>query len=188
MRSASRPKAAHGRHRHARTMPHMETPVFTTTRHAASLRSSNNCKCVIEIFFIARGESPLHKRLNLHGPFGRVPLLEYGGLQPILPFLEGRSDAACRIVIHLRRSRCCLRGVNGVEGGNPPNDLPAMPTVGAGSSQREDSPAHLPPVAIRANQTWGPTVYNDAVIFNRNAARHVATNAAAPPHRRRGPE
>jgi len=27
----------------------------TTTRHAASLRSSNNCKCLIETFFIARG-------------------------------------------------------------------------------------------------------------------------------------
>ena len=57
----------------ARTMPHMETPVFITTRHAASLRSSNNCKCLIETFFIARGESPLHKRLNPYGAFGRVP-------------------------------------------------------------------------------------------------------------------
>ena len=27
--------------------------------------------------------------------------LEYGGLQPILPFLEWRSDAACRVVIFL---------------------------------------------------------------------------------------
>ena len=42
---------------YARTMPHMETPVFTTTRHAASLRSSNNCKCLIETFFIARGKA-----------------------------------------------------------------------------------------------------------------------------------
>ena len=50
------PNVAHGRH-HARTMPHMETPVFTTTRHAASLRSSNNCKCLIETFFIARGKA-----------------------------------------------------------------------------------------------------------------------------------
>ena len=36
-----------------------------------------------------------------HGPFAAVPLLEYGGLKPILPFLGGRSDAACRIVIRL---------------------------------------------------------------------------------------
>ena len=26
---------------------------------------------------------------------------EYGGLKPILPFLGGRSDAACRIAIRL---------------------------------------------------------------------------------------
>ena len=73
--------------------------VFTTTRHAASLRSSNNCKCLIEMFFIARGESPLHKRLTPYGPFSAVSPLEYGGLKPILPFLEGRSDAACRVAI-----------------------------------------------------------------------------------------
>ena len=78
--------------------PH-EPVVFTTTRHAASLRSSNNCKCLIETFFIARGESPLHKGLNPYGPFSAFPLLEYRGLKPILPFLEGRSDATCRVVI-----------------------------------------------------------------------------------------
>ena len=78
--------------------------VFTTTRHAASLRSSNNCKCLIEMFFIARGESPLHKRLTPYGPFFAVPLLEYGGLRPIPPFLGGRSDAACRVVIFLHAS------------------------------------------------------------------------------------
>ena len=33
------------------------------------------------------------------GPFAAVSLLEYDGLQPILPFLGGRSDAACRVVI-----------------------------------------------------------------------------------------
>ena len=103
---------------YARIMPHMEIPVFTTTRHAASLRSSNNCKCLIETFFIARGESPLHKGLNPYGPFSAVSLLEHGGLKPILPFLEGRSDAACRVVIRLGRSRCCMRGVNGGRGGD----------------------------------------------------------------------
>ena len=41
------------------TMPPTETPVFITTRHATSLRSSNNCKCLIETFFIARGGKAL---------------------------------------------------------------------------------------------------------------------------------
>ena len=47
---------------HARTMPPRvphEPVVFTTMRHAASLRSSNNCKCLIETFFIARGGKAL---------------------------------------------------------------------------------------------------------------------------------
>ena len=30
-----------------------------------------------------------------------VSFLEYGGLKPILPFLGGRSDAACRVVIQM---------------------------------------------------------------------------------------
>ena len=29
--------------------------------------------------------------------------MEYRGLKPILPFLEGRSDAACRVVIRSLR-------------------------------------------------------------------------------------
>ena len=158
--------------------------------------------------------------------FRRGFLLEYGGLKPILPFLEGRSDAACRVVIRLHAfhlwspygfsndaARCVamvfeiwnfliendlrarrenlsrkiapLRsfcrgspfgirrfksilpflggrsdaarrvvtppsavpvdprmGVNNGRCSIPRNALPAMPTVGAGSSQREDSPAH----------------------------------------------
>ena len=42
-----------------------------------------------------------YKRLNLSGPFAAVSLLEYGGLNPILPILRGRSDAARRVVIRL---------------------------------------------------------------------------------------
>ena len=53
---------------------------------------------MIENDLRARRENP-PKRLNLYGPFAAVSLLEYGGLKPILPFLEGRSDAACRVVI-----------------------------------------------------------------------------------------
>ena len=117
--------------------------VFTTMRHAASLRSSNNCKCLIETFFIARVKSPLHKRLNPCGLFSAAPLLENGGFNQILPFLGGRSDAACRVVIFL----CAIpiyahMGANDGRWQSPATMSPQMPTVGAGSSQREDSPAH----------------------------------------------
>jgi len=38
--------------------------------------------------------------------------LEYDGLKPILPFLGGRSDAACRVVLKRAESFCeALRGV-----------------------------------------------------------------------------
>ena len=53
--------------------------------------------CLIETYLpVRRG---FYKRLNLSGPFAAVSLLEYGGLNPILPFLGGRSDAARRVVI-----------------------------------------------------------------------------------------
>ena len=52
---------------------------------------------LIEISLPVRRTS--YKRLPPCGPFAAVPLLEYGGLKPILPFFEGRSDAACRVVI-----------------------------------------------------------------------------------------
>ncbi len=41
------------------------------------------------------------KSLTPYGPFAAGSLLEYGGLNPILPFLGGRSDAACRVVIKI---------------------------------------------------------------------------------------
>ena len=41
------------------------------------------------------------KSLTPYGPFAAGSLLEYGGLNPILPFLGGRSDAARRVVIFL---------------------------------------------------------------------------------------
>ena len=68
-----------------------------TTRRAASLRSSKNLNCVIEISLPVRRTS--YKRLTPYGPFAAVPLLENGGFKQILPFLGGRSDAACRVVI-----------------------------------------------------------------------------------------
>ena len=80
----------------------------------------------------------------------------------MLPFPRGRSDAACRVVIPLYAVPIDAR--DGVNDGRHRiiissfavpvyalmriNDgrwqCPAMPTVGAGSSQREDSPAHCP--------------------------------------------
>ena len=48
------------------------------------------------------------------GPFAAVSLLEYDGLQPILPFLGGRSDAACRVVIKTVGFMGGRRAVGGV--------------------------------------------------------------------------
>ena len=54
---------------------------------------------LIETYLRVRRENSL-RRLNLYGTFAAFSLLEYGGLKPILlPFLGGRSDAACRVVI-----------------------------------------------------------------------------------------
>ena len=70
----------------------------------------------------------------------------------------------------------------------------AMPPVGAGSSQREDSPAHRLPHRPLAHtiQPACPThdppgFYYDATTINRAAARHVATNTAPPPPPRHPP-
>jgi len=54
--------------------------------------------CVIEIYLRARRENP-PKKIEPIRAFCRGLFLEYGGLNPILPFLEGRSGAACRVVI-----------------------------------------------------------------------------------------
>ena len=82
---------------HAPRMPHtyVGSTVFTTTRHAASLRSSKNLNCVIETSLPVRNAS--YKRLPPPGLSPRS--LENGGFKPIFPFLGGRSDAACRVVI-----------------------------------------------------------------------------------------
>ena len=42
------------------------------------------------------------------GRLPAVPLLECGGLKPILPFLGGGSDAACRVVTHNRDALHCV--------------------------------------------------------------------------------
>ena len=70
-------------------------------RHVATIFERWNC--LIETYLPVRRGS--YKRLmNLSVPFAAVSLLEYGGLNPILPILGGRSDAARRVVILLHGS------------------------------------------------------------------------------------
>ena len=78
-----------------------------TIRHASKRRSVprryvfEKWNCIIKKSLPERkGKGPL-KRLNPDENFTEVSLLEYGDLKPILLFLGGRSDAACRIVIPL---------------------------------------------------------------------------------------
>ena len=137
--------------------------------------------CLIENYLCARRKN-LPRKIAPLWVSRRGSLLEYGGLKPILPFSEGRSDAACRVVISPSRlppmgiygfynaatsrvvillfavpvdahvgakdGRCRMRR----------NALPAMPTVGAGSSQREDSPAHCLHMRIPCH-TWRWAVF-----------------------------
>ena len=56
--------------------------------------------CVIESYFYTRNGKPSIKNAPYAG-FAAVPLLEYGCFNLILPFPEGRSDAARRVVIRL---------------------------------------------------------------------------------------
>ena len=114
--------------------------------------------------------------------FCRGSLLEYRGLKPIPPFFEGRSDAACRVVIRLHAVPVDARmGVNGGRCGNPPNDLAAKPTVGAGSSQCEDSPAHRhPPPYAQIAPMKDPTVF----VATRRAASRSKTPRRTLKHHR----
>ena len=112
--------------------------------------------CVIESCLPAERERP--QKIEPYRPFAAVSLLEYGGLKPILPFHGVRSDAACRVVIRLRAasidhrislqdSRIGWRYAQWHTRASvhvSRRRYPAMPTVGAGSSQREDSLAHRP--------------------------------------------
>ena len=72
-------------------------------------------------------------------------------------------------------------GVNGGRCGNPPNDLAAKPTVGAGSSQREDSPAHRhPPPYAQIAPMKDPTVF----VATRRAASRSKTPRRTLKHHR----
>ena len=68
--------------------------------------------CLIESYLLERRESHLIKGLNPYETFTVVSPLVPGGLNPILPFLRGRSDAACRVVI--RPSRLPSMGTDGL--------------------------------------------------------------------------
>ena len=71
-----------------------------------------------------------------------LPLLKYGDLNHILPFSEGRSDAACRVVIPPFAVPIDARLVaNGGRCRMRRRTLPAMPPVGAGSSPAAPSRA-----------------------------------------------
>ena len=85
-------------HRNIRIPCHPRTPGFynDAARRVATLFEKWNC--MIETDLRAR-RLPPKKRLNPYGPFAAGSLLEYGGLNPILPFLGGRSDSACHVVV-----------------------------------------------------------------------------------------
>ena len=87
-----------------------------TTRHAASLRSSRKGIACLKAIYTRKGKaSPPIKNAPYAG-FAAVPLLGYRGLNPILPFLRGRGDAARRVVIkrmseeHFNQALPVLRG------------------------------------------------------------------------------
>ena len=136
MRAPSPPNA------HTMPTPHAshlgDFMVFKTMRQAASLRSSNNCKCLIETFFIARGEKPPPQRIELiwaffcGSPFG---IRRFKTDSP-----RSSEDVATRRAASLSASTPfpvdARMGVNDGRCGNPQQCHPRKcPTVGAGSSR-----------------------------------------------------
>ena len=61
---------------------------------AAGLCSDAACHVATKT---SRLPPPHRARIYAQPSIGDPPLLEYGDFNPILPFLEGRSDAACRV-------------------------------------------------------------------------------------------
>ena len=82
-----------------RPPPHLWRPYGfynDAARRVATLFEKWNCMIETDL---RESRLPPKKRLNPYGPFATGSLLEYGGLNPILPFLGGRSDAACHVVV-----------------------------------------------------------------------------------------
>ena len=71
--------------------------------------------------------------------------MEYGGLQPILPFLEGRSDAACRVVIRLHAVPQRFLQRRGTPHRFPPSRLPPMGTYGLNRAAARHVATNAPP-------------------------------------------
>ena len=138
---------------------------------------------LIETYLRKKGKSP--QKIESIRAFRRGFFLEYGGLKPILPFLGGRSDAARRVVIPLYAISVYAR--MGINDGRW--QCPAMPTVGAGSSQREDSPArrlhrhHGIPCALHASHLWESMVFITPRWLGRALARGRATFGPPLQHR-----
>ena len=79
-------------------------------RRVATVFENPNC-LIKKTLPTSRRKTP-YKRLTLSETFTETSLLEYGGLNLILPLLRGRSDAACRVVI--RPSRRPSMGTDGL--------------------------------------------------------------------------
>ena len=183
------PNAAHCRlHTHIMPprLPPIETYVFynDAARRVATIFEKWNF--LIETYLRARREN-LPRKIAPYGSFAAVSLLECGGLKPILPFLGGRSGAPRRYLAFMPFPLMPMWAQMMV-GGIPRIALPAMPTVGAGSSQREDSPAHRP-LYVYAQTTRGDARFlSQCGVLGarrgvRNAARHVATKTTCAPNR-----
>ena len=69
---------------------------FITARRVATV--FEKWDCLLEPIY---QKTPI--KIDPARAFRRGPFLEYGGLNPILPFLGGRSDAARRVVIQSSR-------------------------------------------------------------------------------------
>ena len=81
---------------------------------------------MIEIYLRARRENP-PKKIEPIRAFCRGLFWEYGGLKPIPPLLEGRSDAARRIVILPFAVPVDACAAYMPVGGIPRIPIPAMP-------------------------------------------------------------
>ena len=101
--------------------------------------------------------------------FRRVPFWEYGGLNPIRPFLGGRSDAARRVVLlPFALPVDAHVDANGGRCGIPRNGIPANADCRGGVFATRRFPR--PPPIIRANHTRSPTVF---IAAREERARRV---------------
>ena len=132
------------------------------------------------VWGIARQE--LQWSINQDGAWGISPL-EYGGLQPILPFIEGRSDAACRVVIKTIRLHVWHGIRHGDDGVWRNADRNASCRGGVFAMRRfpRPPPPPSPPCAYHAARLPAhetPVFYYDATTINRDAPPSIAPRHA----------